>query len=907
MSELMSRLATALAGRYKIERRLGEGGMATVYLAEDVKHKRSVALKVLRPELAAVLGAERFVQEITTTAGLQHPHILPLFDSGKAIVPPLHIVEGGTEREPPGGDVFLYYVMPFIDGETLREKLNRETQLGIDEAVRLTTEVADALDYAHRQGVIHRDIKPENILLHDGRPMVADFGIALAVSAAAGGRMTETGLSLGTPHYMSPEQATAEKDLTSRSDLYSLGSVLYEMLTGSPPHVGSSAQQIIMKIVTDEARPVTEVRKSVPRNVAAAVAKSLEKLPADRFATAKDFADALRDPGFGIGEQPTEAVAPRARSARLAWSVAALAGVVAVAAMLWPRPPATVAAPVLSATLELPADVSIDYPKLAFSPDGTRLFVSVRRDGVRQLFERRLDEFGGRIIPGTVGAHMHFSSRDGQWVAYRAGWAGGFYKVPVAGGPPVMIDDGASWADGDWAEDGTLYYTRNYMSGIWRVRSDGGAPESVTTPDSTTHELGHWSPRLLPGEQHVLYTAFRTPIDSARIEVFNLNTGDRSVVLRGGVFAQHVEGYLLYTRNEVLFAAPFDLDGLTVTGESRPVVDDVAMKPVEGMAAYAVSSNGDLAYISAAHFSAPSDLVWVDRSGRETLAVPQPGRYEEPALSPDGRRIAVTMTLKGEGGDVWVLDPVRGVRTRLTSGGGVDFGAVWTPDGRSVAFNSEQPVFDLFLRSADASGSARELLASGFDKYAGAFTPNGSQLVFARSREQNREIWRVDIDGSDPELVLEADADLADPTISPNGRWLAFQSDESGRREIYLVPYPNVEDRRQAVSSDGGTEPRWTRGGRELVWRNGAEVVSASVDPTSGEVGRPVVLFSGDYQSSSRQLRGWDVSADGERFLLVKRPPERSPRQVMLVTNWVERLRQTMESGGSPDSEGASR
>ena len=279
MADPLPRLVAALADRYRIERELGQGGMATVYLAQDLKHDRKVALKVLKPELAAVIGAERFVVEIKTTAALQHPHILPLFDSGTA-------------------DGFLYYVMPFIDGETLRAKLDRETQLGIDEAVKITVAVADALDYAHRHGVIHRDIKPENILLHDGRPMVADFGIALALSAAAGGRMTETGMSLGTPHYMSPEQATAEKEITARSDVYSLGSVLYEMLTGNPPHTGASAQQIIMKIVTEEAAPVTKHRKSVPPNVAAAVAKSIEKLPADRFASAAEFGAALTDPGF---------------------------------------------------------------------------------------------------------------------------------------------------------------------------------------------------------------------------------------------------------------------------------------------------------------------------------------------------------------------------------------------------------------------------------------------------------------------------------------------------------------------------------------------------------------------------------------------------------------------------------
>ncbi|HSR16325.1 MAG TPA: serine/threonine-protein kinase, partial [Gemmatimonadales bacterium] len=316
MTDPITRLNEALTGRYRIERELGQGGMATVYLAEDLKHKRKVALKVLKPDLAAVLGAERFVQEITTTASLQHPHILPLFDSGTA-------------------DGFLFYVMPYVEGETLRSKLDREAQLGIDEAVRITTEVADALDYAHRHGVIHRDIKPENILLHDGRPMVADFGIALAVSAAAGGRMTETGLSLGTPHYMSPEQATAERELTPRSDIYSLGSVLYEMLTGNPPHTGATAQQIIMKIVTEEAAPVTQIRKSVPPNVAAAVAQAVERLPADRFESARAFAEALHNPAFvGTGIAPghgTGITGPGGVSKRLFGAVAALAAVLLVA------------------------------------------------------------------------------------------------------------------------------------------------------------------------------------------------------------------------------------------------------------------------------------------------------------------------------------------------------------------------------------------------------------------------------------------------------------------------------------------------------------------------------------------------------------------------------------------------
>jgi serine/threonine-protein kinase len=427
----LDRLTAALADRYRLERELGQGGMATVYLAEDVKHKRQVAVKVLKPELAAVLGAERFVQEITTTAALQHPHILPLFDSGTA-------------------DGFLFYVMPFIDGETLRAKLDRETQLGIDEAVKLTTEVADALDYAHRHGVIHRDIKPENILLHDGRPVVMDFGIALAVSAAAGGRMTETGLSLGTPHYMSPEQATAEKEITARSDVYSLGSVLYEMLTGEPPHMGNSAQAIIMKIVTEDAAPVTRLRKAVPANVAAAVAKSLEKLAADRFASASAFGDALKDRNFSTTTMP----AASAPAGTLRWRIALVGGLVAgaaagaVAMALWRSAP--------------PARGEINRDQLTFSgqakrpaisPDGRRIAYIV--DGctpalVDCTVSLEVLEVGGTraqvLIPAALGLGYPRWSHDGETVVVGGTLdrgRRGIFAVPRLSATPLLIYEGA--------------------------------------------------------------------------------------------------------------------------------------------------------------------------------------------------------------------------------------------------------------------------------------------------------------------------------------------------------------------------------------------------------------------------------------------------------------------------------
>src|SRR5512143_1469248 len=513
--DTIERLSAALAERYHLERQLGQGGMATVYLAEDLKHKRKVALKVLKPELAAVLGGERFVQEITTTAALQHPHILPLFDSGSA-------------------DGFLYYVMPFIDGETLRTKLDRETQLGVDEAVKIAAAVADALDYAHRRGVIHRDIKPENILLHDGRPMVADFGIALALSAAAGGRMTETGMSLGTPHYMSPEQATADKEITARSDVYSLGSVLYEMLTGNPPHTGASAQQIIMKIVTEEAAPVTRLRKAVPSNVAAAVARSLEKLPADRFESAKAFADALGNPAYTGVAGTGGAAVPFGRGGplgmrQLAVPVAGigllftLLGLAAGWAVWHQRPPAFPPA-VIRYLVALPDSVAftdmIGTP-MAYARDGS-VFAYASRSGLMLRYADRLDVVP---VPGGRRGTLPFFSPDGEWLGYLDGAR--LVKVPLAGGAPVTICDSCSGYSYNWGSDDTVRY-HTALPGdahsrvLMAVPARGGRPREFARPDSGSGEAFR-SPMLLPGARTVLFSLYQG--SASRLAALDLRTG----------------------------------------------------------------------------------------------------------------------------------------------------------------------------------------------------------------------------------------------------------------------------------------------------------------------------------------------------------------------------------------------
>ncbi len=882
----LERLRTALADRYRIEGELGAGGMATVYLAADLKHDRKVALKVLKPELAAVIGAERFVVEIKTTAALQHPHILPLFDSGTA-------------------DSFLYYVMPYIEGETLRTKLDRETQLGIDEAVKITTEVADALDYAHRHGVIHRDIKPENILLHDGRPMVADFGIALALSAAAGGRMTETGMSLGTPHYMSPEQATAEKEITARSDVYSLGSVLYEMLTGNPPHTGASAQQIIMKIVTEEAAPVTKLRKSVPPNVVAAVAKSLEKLPADRFDSARAFGDALVNPAFrtlaaAAAHPPAERAGLGSHRVR-SWLPWALTGALALTS-LWLARRGGSSDSTGSIRFRMDLEQAQSFPNTApvlVTPDGRTVIVSTIAAGQSVLLSRRLDSLGARVIPGSEGASRAFLSADGRWVGFAAN--GKLMKLPIEGGTPVALAE-ARWGGGTWGTDGTIIYPQTYQTGLWRVSSAGGDARVVTTPDSASGELAHWWPQLLPDGRHVVFTAYRTPTARATIEVLDLETGVRKVLVQGGVMGRYApSGHLLFARDESILAVPFDLGSLTVTGGAVVVVADVAMNYSDGFAAYDVSPSGTLVVMPTAVAGSRFQVVEVDRRGGERVLFAQPDRYQNPRYAPDPRRISLDIKPARGATDVWVMDASRGSRTRVTSEEASDFGALWTHDGRDLIYMSERPFFELYRRSADGSRAAEQLLGGSHDRIIGSISADGGTLTFVLSVSNGSDLWTVSLRGTpSPREYLANGFQLGHPALSPDGRWMAYDSDESGRVEVYVQSFPDPTVGRRQVSSGGGSEPLWTRGGRELVFRRGDSVMAVTVEPATGSVGTPANLFAGRYDSTPEWSapRSYDVTPDGQRFLLLKWPEADVRRHVVVTTGWWPELQARVRGGG---------
>ena len=892
MPEITARLSTALADRYRIERHLGEGGMANVYLAEDLKHHRKVAVKVLRPELAAVLGAERFVQEITTTANLQHPHILPLFDSGEA--------EG-----------FLYYVMPFIDGETLRDKLNRETQLGIDEAVNITTAIADALDYAHRNNVIHRDIKPENILLHDGRPMVADFGIALALSAAAGGRMTETGMSLGTPHYMSPEQATAEKDLSNRSDIYSLGCVLYEMLTGEPPHVGGSAQAIIMKIVTDEARPVTELRKSVPPHVAAATAKSLEKLAADRFATAKEFAEALTNPAFTLPTTQAAAVAGAAASGpwnRLSiasTALAAFAFLVALWGWLRPDPVPTVARYGLAFP---PGQEFVDgtNPGFALAPDGSWIVYQGPAESGVQLWIKERDRYEAVPVPGTTGplGMAPIVSPDGEWIVYTV--LGQLRKIPKGGGSAITVADSVNMTTRGvaWLDDGTIVY-RDVQDRLRHVPDVGGTAEIVWTPPPA-EDIRPMLPTALPDARGVLFLVCDASCSTVHeLWALDLGSGDAKLLVPDAGRAWYAAtGHVVYVRADGgVFAAPFDLGSLALTGPAVPVLEGVQVA-LGYIPDFTLSRSGSLLMIAGPAGGAagvPTEAVWVNRDGVVTPVDPDwqfgtVGDFRAWALSPDGSRLAI-MIRSDAGDDIWIKELDRGPLSRLTVHAAPEYRPRWTPDGRSVSFISTRGGNqDVYQRSADATLPAELVLDIDEPIFEALWSRDGEWLVLRTGAGGGRDVWAMRLSTDTvPTRLLESDFDERAVTLSPDGKWLAYQSDETGQNEIYVRPFPDIAGSKTTVSIGGGSRPLWAHSGRELFYVDGENrMVAAQVrTSTTVEVDERRVLFSVAQYFITAQYTSYDVSPDDQRFLMTRRvgAAEGATTALILVENWFEELK----------------
>ena len=890
MSDPVARLNAALEGRYTIERELGEGGMATVYLAKDLKHNRHVALKVLKPELAAVVGGERFLAEIETTANLQHLHILALFDSGEA-------------------DSFVFYVMPYVEGESLRDKLDREKQLGVDDSVAITQKVANALDYAHGHGVVHRDIKPGNILLSEqDEPLIADFGIALAVAQAGAGRITETGLSLGTPHYMSPEQATGDRDVDPRSDVFALACVLYETLAGEPPFSAPTAQAVLVRILTTEAPAITAVRRTVPPHVAAALAKSLEKLPADRFTSAAEFATALGDEGFAYEPKAFTKAAtpaappPTAPPARrptwqtvLPWATAGVLAIAAGASWLQPDPPTLVQ----RFPLALDDLGSFAGPAFAISPDGSTI-AYIGQD--ERLYWRSISSLEAQVVPGSEQSRSPFFSPDGRTIGYTIGPVADdrIRTMSLDGAPPLTLAPD-HFPGGTWGYDGFVYYV-DVAGALWRVSEQGGDPELLA--EASDEGQFRW-PDALPGGRALLVAAV-----GGTVSTFDLESREVTPLLAASI-ARYAGGHIFWVDIErTLFAAPFDPRTLELTGAGVELADGVQAS-LQGSFDFAVSESGTLIYSTGTGgpLGGLEDLVWVDSDEQASVIDPRITSelrdIDNLALSPDGRFVAIEVQTEagpaeGTPAQIWVYDLDQGVFTRLTFQGARNAQPRWMPDGRTLAYLSNQGEGPTAIWSQpyDRTGTDQLLFQAEWDIDGFDVAPvDGLPLIVGGNGGQ----WLAQPGGSTVEPFLVTDFREWRARISPDGRWVAYESDESGNQEVYVRSFPGGGSP-WSISRGMGALPMWSPSGEEIVYGVLGEGLAAATVELSEEVRvsstrvllREFAPF--EVSATTRPSASYDVSRDGERLLLIARLGTGATAVTadgnVLVLNVFEELRQ---------------
>ena len=895
MSDPITRLNTALEGRYEIEREIGEGGMATVYLARDLRHERQVAVKVLRPELAAVVGAERFLAEIKTTANLQHPHILPLHDSGEA-------------------DGFLFYVMPYVAGESLRERLDREHQLSVPEAVQIGRTLAQALDYAHREGVVHRDIKPANVLMLDGTPVLSDFGIALAVGAAGGGRLTETGLSLGTPHYMSPEQATGDPHVGPASDIYSLGCVLYEMLAGEPPHRGPTAQAVLANILAGDIEPVTRHRPGVRANVDGAIRQSLQTVPADRFSSAEAFAQALLDAHFRYGESGDAAV-PVSRPKRVALLLA-FAATWAVGWAFGRAAGSSEPIPLRRSTIELPRQDLLEsggwgIQPLAATSERLVFLVAARFEGlpegtfavsrVGELWSRSFADREAVVLEGTRGAHGAFVNPDGQSVAFFHSASRELRRIPITGGPVERIAtlDEATFLGGAWTQDDRILYAA--PSGIWSIPAAGGPPLRLSEPegDGTIHR----QPHPLPDGDGFAFTITENGTDSVAI----LRPGsDPRALVEGHSPAFTPDGQLVFARGlerqpQSLWAVRLRSDG-SLDGEPLRVQDGLNWGTGQMTAPYTIAGDGTLFYVSD-DVQSVIDLDRVDRAGNFSRLVatanpqlPDRTRFlRTPRISPDGSRLA----FEAVGPDaptsrLFVMDLERGVVNSVHPDRH-SVGPTWSLDGQRVLFaSSDSDGWRILSARADGSGPAETVVGPHpniVTPY--AISPDGRWLVFARrDAGTDDDLWITPLGGvGDARPIVQTPARDFEAALSPDGRWMAYVSEESdGRAEIIVTEFPDSRTRRVVSTGETGSafSPVWRGSELFMLSERAMLVVDAATNPGL-RVGVPRVLFENRVFVCCGPWFPIDVSPDGDWMVWISPGLDGVPK-VEMVTAWTEEV-----------------
>jgi len=862
-------------GPYEIVALLGAGGMGEVYRARDTRLDRTVAIKVLPSHLSSdPARRQRFEREAKAISSLNHPHICTLYDVGQ---------QDGTD----------YLVMEYLEGETLAQRLQKGP-LPLEQVLLYATEIADALDKAHRKGVTHRDLKPGNIVLTKTGTKLLDFGLAklkpetgppapLSEASTAEHKLSAQGTILGTLQYMAPEQLEG-REVDGRTDIFAFGAVVYEMVTGKMAFEGKSQASIIAAILESDPPAMSTLQPMTPPALDRVVKKCLAKEAEKRWQGASDLCDELKWIAEG-GSQVTFPPTPAAKGFR-------------ALGRRKPTPPRAVTRAVITLPPgeQLPG---LDEPAVALSPDGNHLVYVATGGGTQQLYLRAMDSLEAKPILGTEEGTNPFFSPDGQWVGFFAGQK--LKKVSLSGGAALTLcSAGATPGGASWGSQGMIAYSPFAVSALQQVSDGGGAPRPMTR--LAKGEGSHRWPEFLPGGRALLFAAATTSFtwSNAQVAVHSVETGERRSLIQGGTQPRYVpSGHLVYAQAGNLMAVPLDPQRLAVTGTAAPVVEAVLQSTLTGAAQYSFSATGSLVYVQGGVQAAQRRLVWVNRNGAEQPVAAPARAYEFPRLSPDGRRVAVGIT--EEETQIWLYDLSRETLTRSTLEGNVGLFAVWSPDGKRISFqsNREGPL-NLFWQLADGSGGLERLTAGEYVNAANSFSPDGQLLAFLEiNPDTGLDIWVLRLSDRKAQPFLRTSFNESAPRFSPDGRWMAYVSDESGRFEVYVRPYPGPGGK-WLISTEGGTEPVWNPNGRELFYRNGDKMMTVEVTTQPGfSGGKPKVLFEGDYLPTPATFPNYDVSPDGRRFLMLKpkEPEAVAPTQIYVVLNWFDELKRRVPPG----------
>jgi len=864
--------------------------MGEVYRARDTRLERTVAIKILPPQLSNdAVRKQRFEREAKTISSLNHPHICVLYDVGHQ-------------------DGIDYLVMECVEGETLAKRLEKGA-LPLEQVLKIGAQIADALDKAHRSGVVHRDLKPGNIMLTPTGAKLLDFGLAKPAAPLATGvtltaaskqsPVTEQGTILGTFQYMSPEQIEG-KELDGRSDIFSLGAVLYEMLTGQRAFQGKSQLSVASAILEKEAAPISTVKPMTPPALDHAIRRCLAKDPEERWQTARDVALELK--WIAEAGSQSSAATPVKDHRNSEWLMMAALVVTAAAAVtlgvLYARRPAT-DAPVARAYIKPMVNSSFIFSGtaagFALSPDGRLLaYVASTPDGKSVLWLRPIDFLQAQPLPGTDGATYPFWSPDSRFIAFFAG--GKLKKIESSGGPPFTICDASDGRGGTWNRDGDILLTPAVNTTLFRVSSSGGPLIPVTTLDPSKNETTHRWPYFLPDGRHFLY--FTGSVFSPRETLTNsvllgsLDSKESKLLLHSHTNAIYASGHILFMRQFTLMAQPFDTTSLQLTGDAVPIADPVQEGRSVAKGVFSASENGLLTYVEGAS-GADRQLEWFDRDGKEMGAVPGADAYAGVRISPDGKRLAYY--LDSAGYDIWSFDIARGVKTALSFGSGSGQGnlyPVWSPDGRRIIYTSyRNGKYGLYLKASDGSGTEEPLLETvDRIRFPTDWSPDGKFLTYIEGAQGGWAIWMLPLDGErKPFLFHKSQFAEREASFSPDGKWVSYCSNESGDYKVYVVPFPGPGGKWQ-VSPTGGCGPRWRRDGKEIFYLSSDNKMMATEVKASGssfEVGATHALFgTRPYGVFGR----FDVSADGQRFAIPYEAGQPSAA-ITLVVHWPAELK----------------